>query len=130
MTALPAGLRSANALADAREADALGPTPLKRIMTTDTVAKAFSTASRWVTRRVTITGISKGAGMIRPSMATMLGFIATDANMSASPPDVSCWRRECGRRPRSTASPWTVTHPPTIRSSLIASNQLAQCAPD
>lgn len=49
------------------------------IMTTDTVPKA---ASRQVTlggRVVTITGISKGAGMIRPNMATMLGFMATDA---------------------------------------------------
>ena len=49
------------------------------IMTTDTVPKA---ASKQVTiggRTVTITGISKGAGMIRPNMATMLGFLATDA---------------------------------------------------
>ena len=49
------------------------------IMTTDTLPKA---ASRQVTiggRTVTITGISKGAGMIRPNMATMLGFMATDA---------------------------------------------------
>jgi glutamate N-acetyltransferase/amino-acid N-acetyltransferase len=49
------------------------------IMTTDTLPKA---ASRQVTvggRTVTITGISKGAGMIRPNMATMLGFLATDA---------------------------------------------------
>ncbi len=51
------------------------------IMTTDTVAKA---ASRRVTingRTVTITGISKGAGMSRPNMATMLGFVATDAGI-------------------------------------------------
>lgn len=49
------------------------------IMTTDTQPKA---ASRTVTiggKTVTLTGISKGAGMIRPNMATMLGFIATDA---------------------------------------------------
>ena len=49
------------------------------IMTTDTLPKA---ASRQVTlggKTVNITGISKGAGMIRPNMATMLGFIATDA---------------------------------------------------
>jgi glutamate N-acetyltransferase/amino-acid N-acetyltransferase len=49
------------------------------IMTTDTVAKA---ASRRITvggKPVHITGIAKGAGMIRPNMATMLGFIATDA---------------------------------------------------
>ncbi|MCZ2291103.1 MAG: bifunctional glutamate N-acetyltransferase/amino-acid acetyltransferase ArgJ [Burkholderiales bacterium] len=49
------------------------------IMTTDTVPKS---ASRRITvdgRPVTVTGISKGAGMIRPNMATMLGFVATDA---------------------------------------------------
>ncbi len=49
------------------------------IMTTDTLPKA---ASRQVTiggRTVTVTGIAKGAGMIRPNMATMLGFVATDA---------------------------------------------------
>ncbi len=49
------------------------------IMTTDTLPKA---ASRQVTiggKTVTVTGIAKGAGMIRPNMATMLGFMATDA---------------------------------------------------
>ncbi|MEO5695858.1 MAG: bifunctional glutamate N-acetyltransferase/amino-acid acetyltransferase ArgJ, partial [Burkholderiaceae bacterium] len=49
------------------------------IMTTDTVAKAASTQVQIGGKTVTITGISKGAGMIRPNMATMLGFIATDA---------------------------------------------------
>ena len=52
------------------------------IMTTDTVAKA---ASRRVTidgKTVSVTGISKGAGMIRPNMATMLGFVATDAGIA------------------------------------------------
>ena len=52
------------------------------IMTTDTVAKA---ASRQVTingTTVTITGISKGAGMIKPNMATMLGFVGTDAGVA------------------------------------------------
>jgi glutamate N-acetyltransferase/amino-acid N-acetyltransferase len=51
------------------------------IMTTDTLPKA---ASRTVTisgKKVTLTGISKGAGMIRPNMATMLGFIACDAKV-------------------------------------------------
>jgi glutamate N-acetyltransferase/amino-acid N-acetyltransferase len=49
------------------------------IMTTDIVAKA---ASRWVNiggKTVTVTGIAKGSGMIHPNMATMLGYIATDA---------------------------------------------------
>lgn len=52
------------------------------IMTTDTQPKA---ASRTVTingKSVTLTGISKGAGMIKPNMATMLGFMATDARVA------------------------------------------------
>jgi hypothetical protein len=53
------------------------------IMTTDTVAKAFGTQVMIDGARVSITGISKGAGMIRPNMATMLGFMATDACVSA-----------------------------------------------
>jgi glutamate N-acetyltransferase / amino-acid N-acetyltransferase len=48
-------------------------------MTTDTVAKAFSAQATVGGATITITGISKGAGMIRPNMATMLGFLATDA---------------------------------------------------
>ncbi len=52
------------------------------IMTTDTVAKAFGTQVMVDGVRVSITGISKGAGMIRPNMATMLGFMATDANVN------------------------------------------------
>ncbi len=52
------------------------------IMTTDTVPKAFS-AQLWIDGAlVTVTGISKGAGMIRPNMATMLGFMATDAKVA------------------------------------------------
>ena len=49
------------------------------IMTTDTVAKAVSRQRVIDGRTVTVTGISKGAGMIEPNMATMLGVIATDA---------------------------------------------------
>ena len=48
-------------------------------MTTDTVPKAFSRQLQISGATVTVTGISKGAGMIRPNMATMLGFLATDA---------------------------------------------------
>ena len=72
---IQAGLPAA--LADAR-ADHWA-VAAEAIMTTDTLPKA---ASRQVTiggRTVTVTGISKGAGMIRPNMATMLGFVATDA---------------------------------------------------
>jgi glutamate N-acetyltransferase / amino-acid N-acetyltransferase len=54
------------------------------IMTTDTVPKAASRQLLLGGKTVTITGISKGAGMIRPHMATMLGFIATDAALAPS----------------------------------------------
>jgi glutamate N-acetyltransferase/amino-acid N-acetyltransferase len=49
------------------------------IMTTDTLPKAVSRQVAIGGRTVTVTGIAKGAGMIRPNMATMLGFVATDA---------------------------------------------------
>jgi len=52
------------------------------IMTTDTQPKAFGAEGVVAGARVRVTGISKGAGMIRPNMATMLGFIATDACVS------------------------------------------------
>ena len=52
------------------------------IMTTDTVAKAASRTLAVNGKKVTISGISKGAGMIRPNMATMLGFLATDAGIA------------------------------------------------
>jgi glutamate N-acetyltransferase / amino-acid N-acetyltransferase len=49
------------------------------IMTTDTLPKAASKQVVIGGKTVTVTGIAKGAGMIRPNMATMLGFMATDA---------------------------------------------------
>ena len=49
------------------------------IMTTDTLPKAASRQVVIQGKTVTVTGISKGAGMIKPNMATMLGFMATDA---------------------------------------------------
>jgi glutamate N-acetyltransferase/amino-acid N-acetyltransferase len=49
------------------------------IMTTDTLPKAVSRRVIIAGREVTVTGIAKGAGMIRPNMATMLGFVAMDA---------------------------------------------------
>ena len=52
------------------------------IMTTDTVAKAASRQVVLNGKTVTITGISKGAGMIKPNMATMLGFIGTDVGVA------------------------------------------------
>ena len=48
------------------------------IMTTDTVPKAYSKRIDIGGHDVTVTGIAKGSGMIRPNMATMLGFVATD----------------------------------------------------
>ena len=71
---LPAAVShlSANRWAEAAEA----------IMTTDTLPKAVSRQVQIGGATVTVTGISKGAGMIRPNMATMLGFVATDAKIA------------------------------------------------
>ncbi len=68
------------ALADARE-DNWGRAA-EGIMTTDTVPKAYGAQITLGGAKVSITGISKGAGMIRPNMATMLGYMATDACVS------------------------------------------------
>jgi glutamate N-acetyltransferase/amino-acid N-acetyltransferase len=75
---IEAGLDAA--LADARADNWLRAA--EAIMTTDTVAKAFGKQVLIDGTLVNITGISKGAGMIRPNMATMLGFLATDACVS------------------------------------------------
>jgi glutamate N-acetyltransferase/amino-acid N-acetyltransferase len=69
--ALPALLASPAGWLDAAEA----------IMTTDTVPKAVSRKVRLSGGDAVVTGIAKGAGMIRPDMATMLGFVATDAGL-------------------------------------------------
>jgi len=53
------------------------------IMTTDTIAKGASELVSIDGKNITITGIAKGSGMIRPDMATMLAYIATDANISS-----------------------------------------------
>lgn len=52
------------------------------IMTTDTIAKARSVQLELDGKTVTLTGMSKGSGMIRPDMATMLAYVATDAAVS------------------------------------------------
>ncbi len=75
---IEAGLPAA--IADAREDN--WSRAAEGIMTTDTVPKAFGTQVEIGGVRVSITGISKGAGMIRPNMATMLGYMATDARVS------------------------------------------------
>ncbi|MEI6804452.1 MAG: bifunctional glutamate N-acetyltransferase/amino-acid acetyltransferase ArgJ [Burkholderiales bacterium] len=72
---IEAGL--AAAIADAQPGNWLSAA--EGIMTTDTVPKAFGVQIQIDGKPVHVTGISKGAGMIRPNMATMLGFIATDA---------------------------------------------------
>jgi glutamate N-acetyltransferase/amino-acid N-acetyltransferase len=68
---MPAALADAQAAHWAQAAEG--------IMTTDTVPKAASAQVQVGGQTVRITGISKGAGMIHPNMATMLGFVATDA---------------------------------------------------
>ncbi|MEX1665001.1 bifunctional glutamate N-acetyltransferase/amino-acid acetyltransferase ArgJ [Zhongshania arctica] len=71
IAALPASIKSLSA--DGWERAANG------IMTTDTRPKATSRQIQIDGRTITVTGISKGAGMIKPNMATMLGYVATDA---------------------------------------------------
>lgn len=73
--ALPAAL---SALSDDGWADVANA-----LKTTDTVAKGVSRTLDIAGQPVTITGIAKGAGMIRPDMATMLAYIATDARLDA-----------------------------------------------
>jgi glutamate N-acetyltransferase/amino-acid N-acetyltransferase len=67
-------------IADMREANWFNAATA--IMTTDTLPKSVSQQCRIGNATVTLTGIAKGAGMIHPNMATMLGFIATDAHVS------------------------------------------------
>lgn len=68
-----------NALANLKEDNWLNAA--HSIMTTDTTPKGHSETVQIDGMTYTVTGISKGAGMIRPNMATMLGFVATDANI-------------------------------------------------
>ena len=74
IAALPAAISNAHAANWANAAEG--------IMTTDAVLKACSAQFTLEVAAVHITGIAKGAGMIRPNMATMLGFMATDAKVS------------------------------------------------
>ena len=78
MQRLLAGLP--DCVADLREDNWLSAA--EAIMTTDTVPKAASRRVRVGASEVTVTGIAKGAGMIHPDMATMLGFVATDARVT------------------------------------------------
>jgi len=65
--------------AAARLAPDQWPAAAEAIMTTDTVPKARSCQLRLGPCTVTVTGMAKGSGMINPNMATMLGYVATDA---------------------------------------------------
>ena len=62
------------------------------IMTTDTVAKGCSEQCTIDGKTITVTGMAKGSGMIRPNMATMLAYVATDAAVSQTVLD-SCLRK-------------------------------------
>jgi glutamate N-acetyltransferase / amino-acid N-acetyltransferase len=81
---LPAALADASPMHWGKAAEA--------IMTTDTLPKARSKQITVEGTTITLTGMSKGAGMIRPNMATMLGFIATDARIDQAVLDR--WIRE------------------------------------
>jgi glutamate N-acetyltransferase/amino-acid N-acetyltransferase len=88
MDRLDAGIgQAAGALGQADWLDAA-----QAVMTTDTLPKAASRRLSIDGREVAVSGISKGAGMIRPNMATMLGFLATDA--AVSQPLLERWVRE------------------------------------
>jgi glutamate N-acetyltransferase/amino-acid N-acetyltransferase len=91
------------------------------IMTTDTVPKAFSVRVDLGGKTAHISGISKGAGMIRPNMATMLGFIATDANISQAALQVLAREVAEASFNRITVDGDTSTNDSL---TLIASNQL------
>ena len=84
VAALPAAIANA---APAHWAEAA-----RAIMTTDTIPKAASRSALIGGHRVAVTGIAKGAGMIRPNMATMLGFMATDAAVPQTL--LAAWVRE------------------------------------
>jgi glutamate N-acetyltransferase/amino-acid N-acetyltransferase len=88
MQRLQAGIETA--VADLGSSDWLDAA--QAIMTTDTLPKAASREVDVGGRRVVVTGVSKGAGMIRPNMATMLGYVATDAALPQ--PLLERWVRE------------------------------------
>jgi glutamate N-acetyltransferase/amino-acid N-acetyltransferase len=91
MEALPAD-RIVAGLPKALDARADWLSAAEAIMTTDTVPKAFSKKILLSRGEVVVTGIAKGSGMIRPDMATMLGFVATNAAVSKS------FLERCARR--------------------------------
>jgi glutamate N-acetyltransferase/amino-acid N-acetyltransferase len=82
LAGLPLALTEAGSAAGASGAQWLKAA--EGIMTTDTLPKAISRQVEIGGKRVSISGIAKGAGMIRPNMATMLGFVACDAAVAPS----------------------------------------------
>ena len=72
------------------------PRAASGIMTTDTLPKGYSRQLTIADQTITITGISKGAGMIMPNMATMLGYIATDAKIPQ--PLLEDWCRQLANK--------------------------------
>jgi glutamate N-acetyltransferase / amino-acid N-acetyltransferase len=82
LAGLPAALADAGSAAGATGAQWLKAA--EGIMTTDTLPKAISRQAVVGGKTVTVSGIAKGAGMIRPNMATMLGYVATDAAVAPS----------------------------------------------
>ncbi|MCE8001451.1 bifunctional glutamate N-acetyltransferase/amino-acid acetyltransferase ArgJ [Billgrantia ethanolica] len=82
LSGLPQALESLSADAGAWQQAGEG------ILTTDTRAKGASVTLEMGEHTVTINGISKGSGMIKPNMATMLAFVATDANIEQALLDV------------------------------------------
>ncbi len=115
---IEAGL--AAAIADARADNWIRAA--EGIMTTDTVAKAFSARIEIGGKTVTISGISKGAGMIRPNMATMLGFLATDACVSQGMMQALALELAEGSFNRVTVDGDTSTNDSFV---VIATNQVA-----
>ncbi len=100
-------------------------TAAEGIMTTDTVPKACSVQVQIGGATVTVTGISKGAGMIRPNMATMLGFVATDACVAPALMNTLALRLAEGSFNRVTVDGDTSTND----SFLVMATQRAQHAP-
>ncbi|MDP2609972.1 MULTISPECIES: bifunctional glutamate N-acetyltransferase/amino-acid acetyltransferase ArgJ [unclassified Oceanobacter] len=90
------------------------------IMTTDTLPKGYSHCFELDGHEVTITGISKGAGMIKPDMATMLGFIATDVRI-----DKTVLEQWCGRLANASFNRITIDGDTSTNDSclLIATGQ-------
>jgi glutamate N-acetyltransferase/amino-acid N-acetyltransferase len=84
------------------------------IMTTDTLPKAASRRTSIDGRSIVVTGVAKGAGMIRPNMATMLAFIATDA--AVAPP---LWRELTAQVADASFNRITVDGDTSTNDSLI-----------